>query len=80
MDWNKRLAGAKPVSKPILVLQGTKDTIVDWKYNTALIKKIFPAAELRYFKEGDHYLFNEAEKTRSEVFEILSGYLNDGKL
>jgi len=75
IDWNKRIAGTATIKKPIMVLQGTKDTLVEWKYNTGFIKKTFPLSDIKIFKEAGHYLFNEGEKVREQVFETVADYL-----
>ncbi|HBU70214.1 MAG TPA: hypothetical protein DEE98_07530 [Elusimicrobia bacterium] len=79
IDWNRQIANTPPVKKPMLVLQGTKDSVVEWKYNTVYIAKAFPAADIKIYKGFGHYLFNESEEFRGKVFEALADYLLDSE-
>jgi alpha-beta hydrolase superfamily lysophospholipase len=75
LEWNKRLSGYRPIDKPLLILQGDRDTVVDWKYNLSFLKNKFSNSNIRIIKEGRHQLPNESEAIRSQVFELINAYL-----
>ncbi len=74
VQWNKRVADCEPSTLPIKVIQGTKDTTVDWKYNMKLIKQKFPNADIVIIENGGHHLINETLPMRTEVIELIADY------
>jgi alpha-beta hydrolase superfamily lysophospholipase len=75
IDWNTRITNIPPSNKRLLVLQGTRDTVVDWKYNMRFLSGKFPAASIRYFPGGKHQLLNEAPEIRAPVFAAIDAWL-----
>ncbi|MFA6425224.1 MAG: alpha/beta hydrolase, partial [Phycisphaerae bacterium] len=65
----------KELNRPILVIQGTKDNIVDWKYNVPLIMSKFHDCEVELIENARHELFNESQQYRDEVFSLIKDYL-----
>ncbi|MBP9036060.1 MAG: alpha/beta hydrolase [Pseudomonadales bacterium] len=54
-----------------LIIQGSADETVDWKWNLPMIREKFPRAEVRMIPGARHHLVNEAEALRGEVFSLL---------
>ncbi len=54
-----------------LVLQGTHDETVDWRWNLEMIREKFPRADVQMLYGARHHLVNEAPRTREAVFEAL---------
>ena len=79
-DWQKRLnentAGNSAPVAPVLVMQGTDDTVVDWKYNLPFLQRKFPQADVRILPGANHDLLWEAPAIRIEVFTGLLAFLN----
>jgi alpha-beta hydrolase superfamily lysophospholipase len=75
VEWNERMEKYPPSGEKVLVLQGKKDTVVDWRYNMRFISGKFPNAEVRYFEKAGHQLLNEAEDIRAAVFSAIDIYL-----
>ena len=73
--WDGRIKGYKPVSKPVLVIQGTGDKVVDWKYNIPFLEKKLRQMEVKWIQNARHQLLNENESVKSEVLEIIIEYL-----
>jgi len=73
--WNERVEGFRPISRPILILQGTNDTVVDWQYNIPFLKQKNAAVTVKWFQGARHHLVNESPAIRSEVLETVRGYL-----
>lgn len=74
-DWNDKLKDRPPYRKEILILQGDKDSTVDWTYNLYLLGKKFPNAKIEMFPKARHELFNEAQEHRRLVLASVVRYL-----
>lgn len=72
--WHEMFQKFVPVQKNILVVQGTHDMTVDWRYNLPLIKSKLPNAELVYIEDAGHQLVNETEHYRKQVFSAIERY------
>lgn len=75
-DWNDRLEAMPVCDKEVLILQGDRDTTVDWRYNIRLLQGKFPAAKVEMIQGARHELFNETTKYRQETIEQIIQYLN----
>jgi lysophospholipase len=67
--------GLRPISRQILILQGTNDTVVDWQYNIPFLKQKNAAVTVKWFQGARHHLVNESPAIRSEVLETVRSYL-----
>lgn len=72
--WHEMFLKFVPLQKDILVVQGTGDMTVDWRYNLPLIKRKLPNAELFYIEGAGHQLVNETEFYRQQVFSVIEQY------
>jgi alpha-beta hydrolase superfamily lysophospholipase len=68
-------------SRPIevinpLVIQGHRDTTMDWKYNMKEVKTHFPNATVKYVPSGNHNLVNEVEGLRKGVLREIKKYFD----
>jgi alpha-beta hydrolase superfamily lysophospholipase len=72
VEWNKRIVETAPSTLPVMVIQGTADTTVDWKYNMEFIKEKFPRADILMIEAGGHQLINETLPMRTEVIQIIA--------
>ena len=70
-QWEKNFHGLSPCHYAPLVVQGKKDSTVDWQYNIPLISEKFPRAKICYLSEGEHHLVNESEEVRSGVLAAI---------
>jgi len=73
-NWDKRIANVKTSERAVLVIQGTKDNIIDWKFNIKFIKSKFKNTEVEYVKNCRHELFNESACLREEIFLKIRTY------
>ncbi|MEH6608183.1 MAG: alpha/beta hydrolase [Halioglobus sp.] len=60
---------------PVLVLQGDRDTTVDWRYNIAHIGDLFPGSRIELQAGAGHQLANEAPALREHFLSIVDEYL-----
>ena len=73
--WNDRLSGYGQYAEPVMILQGTKDSVVDWRYNVAVLQQVFTTARLVWIEGGRHQLFNEGLQIRAEVLDAVMTFL-----
>jgi len=73
--WNNKIADLPPCEKPVKIIQGTKDTTVDWRFNIKFLQEKFSNVEVRLIENANHELFNESVDIRKEVFLQISHYL-----
>ena len=74
--WNERIAQFPPTDKPLLIIQGDQDSIVDWDYNLEFLQEKFPNAAVAMVPGGKHQLFGEQVKVRQQVYQFIDGELN----
>jgi lysophospholipase len=79
VEWNERIESYAPSERPVTVIQGDADTVVDWQYNLAFIRSKFPNARVEMIEGGRHQLLGEAKALRARVFRIVDQAL-DGRL
>ena len=75
--WNERLQDYQPRLQSILVVQGTGDRIVDWRYNIPFLKRKFKTVDVKWIEDARHQLANEAPAYRSLVFSHIRKYLEN---
>ncbi|MCX5633587.1 MAG: alpha/beta hydrolase [Phycisphaerae bacterium] len=73
--WDKKIANAKTSQRPTLVIQGTKDNIIDWRYNIRFILSKFKNSRIELIENARHELFNESAEIRETVFSQIKDYL-----
>ncbi len=75
-NWGLRLPKYKALDIPMLIIQGTADQTIDWKYNIPMLSKIFPNHCVHYIYGGYHNLCNESENYRAKVFVFIANFLD----
>jgi alpha-beta hydrolase superfamily lysophospholipase len=73
-DWNEKIERMAPCPRPILILQGDRDTTVDWRYNIRLLRDKFPAGRVERIHGARHELFNEAIEYRRQAMDLIGDY------
>lgn len=79
-SWNERFENSERLNIPLLVIQGTRDSVVDWRYNIALLIKKNSALTVKWIENGRHQLLNEKGPIREEVLRSITSYLNSSAL
>ncbi|MBN2001215.1 alpha/beta hydrolase [candidate division KSB1 bacterium] len=75
ISWNSRITSYEKLSRPLYIIQGKKDVIVNWRYNLKFLnKKIDPVIVVR-LDGANHHLTNEHEVIRQRVFETIEKIL-----
>ena len=75
--WNGEIQSTQSSDKPLRMIQGASDRVVDWHYNLAFLKRRFPGARIDILDGGGHQLINEAPVLRNRVFELMNLHLAD---
>lgn len=70
--WVKEFAEFEPSEKQVVILQGTHDQTVDWKFNLKMLKTKFPRSKRVIIDRGQHQLWNEAVPIREQVFSLIA--------
>ncbi|MCK4887900.1 MAG: alpha/beta hydrolase [Planctomycetes bacterium] len=74
-SWNEKIYGLDSCDRQLMVLQGTADSTVDWRYNMKFLRAKFSAVEINMVKGARHELFNESASMREDVFFQITHYL-----
>jgi len=74
-QWMRWFLTLKPVSNTVLVIQGTADLTVDWRYNLHIIGSKFPRASIVKIDNMRHHVVGEHVYYREQVFASIDSYL-----
>lgn len=74
-EWNDKIVNLSRRDKAVLVIQGTSDTTVDWRYNIKFIPSKLSNVKVTLIEKGRHELFNESANIRTKVFSEIGDYL-----
>lgn len=75
--WNKKIEKYDTISKPVLVIQGTDDIIVDWEYNLNFLKSKIDGLEVELVNKANHHLINESKELRQQVLHRIFEYIDE---
>ncbi|MFW6245204.1 MAG: alpha/beta hydrolase [Fibrobacterota bacterium] len=75
-NWNRTLKSGGIIDIDASVLQGTEDTVVDWRYNIRFLEKKLLKCRVEFVKGGGHQLLNEIGPFRGEALKSISRLLN----
>jgi len=76
--WNEELkTDSVPITREILVLQGTADTTIDAPYGKKLYARLFPNLIHTDIPNGIHCLHSDLQPNREIVFREITAYLAD---
>ena len=76
-SWNEKIAGLDSRDRGAMIIQGTADSTVDWRYNVKFLRDKFSAVEVNMVEGACHELFNESSDIREDVFFQISNYFED---
>lgn len=74
-SWLELFPDLAPMPLEVLVIQGTADQTVDWRYNLPLLQKKLPGMMLHTISGARHHLANEEQGLREQVFRQLRSFL-----
>lgn len=62
---------------PLVIIQGTKDKVVDWKYNLRWFERKIKGLKVVKINGARHHLLKESLKYRLKCFETMRGLIRD---
>lgn len=74
VTWRRRFEAYPPTDIAPLVIQGQRDTTVDWRYNIKVIGRLF-RPRVFYIEQARHHLVNESPEIRTQIFKAIDGEL-----
>ena len=78
-SWNERIERYNRMVLSVCIIQGTDDTVVDWRYNTTFLKEKIADVSLTYVKGAKHNVINERSDLRESVYHAIGVYLAGGE-
>lgn len=73
-NWDAQFRRWQPLAKPVLIIQGTDDQTVAWRYNLNRLRDKLPNARVHFIEGAGHQLVNERDDFREQVFVTLRDY------
>lgn len=73
--WDTQFRSYPTLQKELLIIQGTGDMTVDWRYNLPTIQQKLPNAKVVMIHDAGHQLVNESDLYLKQVFAAISSYL-----
>ncbi|WP_422380307.1 alpha/beta hydrolase [Marinicellulosiphila megalodicopiae] len=76
-EWEKSIKKYGVYKQEFTIIQGQKDSIVDFKFNQNYLIEHFSNLNLIKIPEANHHLINESDTIRKQVFDTVLGVLQD---
>lgn len=70
-QWIERFGELPASDFPLRIVQGDRDTTLDWRYNLRVLRDKLPRAEISMIAGAGHHLVNEITGVREQVFAHL---------
>ncbi len=74
-DWEEELHSAESLHQPLLIIQGSRDTVVEAEYNIPFLQQKIQGATAKWIEGAGHQLINEIPPIQQEVFHAIDDYL-----
>ncbi|GAB3283028.1 alpha/beta hydrolase [Parahaliea aestuarii] len=74
-DWLARLPLQDLGVGPALIVQGDRDTTVDWQYNLPQMSRLFPGCHIQQVPGAGHHLANESAELRQRYLRAVDRYV-----
>ncbi len=75
--WNQNIREMNVLDLPLLIIQGTRDSVVDWEYNIPFFQEKVRGVSVKLIKNAEHQLFNEPPAIQTQVFRSINEYLRE---
>ncbi len=76
-SWNEKIVTHDSCDRVVMIIQGTEDSTVDWRYNIKFLRAKFSEVRVNMVEDAGHELFNESVDMREDVFFLISNYFKD---
>jgi len=74
LRWERLFESFPRSERKLLIIQGQRDTTVDWRYNIPVIREKFPQARYLPLQSAYHHLANETQDVREKMFAAVDLY------
>jgi len=75
--WHHFVLSSPPLQKTLLVVQGTGDRTVDWRYNLGVMAEKLPRAQVELIEGAGHQLVNETPEYLEPLLAITRRFLGE---
>ncbi len=69
--WTENFRRLPVSSFPVCIVQGDRDTTLDWRYNLKVLAHKLPNAKIHIVPGARHHLANETPELRSQIFAAM---------
>lgn len=69
--WNNDLINRKVLEEDVMVIQGTEDGVVEYRYNIPFLKEKIDDLQVHYIEGAEHALPNEISDYRNKTFKLI---------
>ena len=76
VEWNRNWTDFDS-SQKVLILQGNKDNVVEWKNNLPLLERCYSSCRTIYYRKGRHHILNESDRLRKDVYGDIFAFLGE---
>jgi len=76
LRWERLFDSLPASNRRLLIIQGQRDTTVDWRYNIPAIRAKFPQAKYLPLQDAFHHLANETQAIRDKMFAAIDLYMS----
>ncbi len=75
-EWNREIHDMDVLALPLMLIQGTHDSIVDWKYNIPFLQAKIQGLSVRMIEGAEHQLIHEPPALQHEVFHAIDEWFD----
>ncbi|MCX7820827.1 MAG: alpha/beta hydrolase [Brevinematales bacterium] len=73
--WNERIANYSVITNVnLLIIQGDRDEVVEWRYNTTFLTNKFYHSDIYIIKDGRHDLLTERDDIKYAAFKEIEDF------
>ena len=76
-EWNREIQNMERLSLPLLIIQGTDDSVVDWDYNIPFLQEHIEGVSVKLLEDAEHQLIYEPPPISGEVFCSINEFLEE---
>lgn len=75
--WNRVLAEQEPIDRPVLIVQGNRDTVVAWRVNRRILQDAFPHSSYSVVRGADHVPHDGNTTPWFQTIQLITDWIED---
>ena len=75
--WNRRSRAFPVLTRPVLVVQGNADTVVDWRYNQQFLERKLACMRFELLSGAEHVLHGRDSRARTTTLDLVRTYIRE---